>query len=283
MGVNSISGAYHGPVGDYHFDWSNKSSIMRMGAIMCHKVGGAAEDVVVYGEATAGEIIGPCLGMGRDPALTSYLPVDGDGICSAAAAQSPARSDFILAANSGAVAVGDYLIPTGAVGAVIPRPIGSSIPPVGRAVVAVADSASERYIYGEVLTPGIGTTGQRIMGWGNNAPTNNYSMASSNANHVNGHTPLFVVPAAGVIRNLFVKGKTAGGAGKTITFTVHKSSDGGTTWTATTLTCALTGTNTTASDTTHAPAVAAGDLLEIIVTSADVGALDADYANFIYE
>lgn len=287
MGVSSISEnstpAAHGDVGDYAFDWSNQSSIARAGAIACHKVGGAAEDIVLYGEATAGEVIGAIRTTSKDPTLTDYLATDGTGVCGTNVVQRPARTLLIAAANSGQITVGDYLIPTGAVGAVIPRPAGSNIPPVARALQTLADSASERYVYAEMLAPGIGTTGQRVMGWGANAPTTGYSMASSNANHVNGNTPLFVAPAAGKIRNLYAKGKTAPGSGKTVTFTVHKSSDGGATYSATALTCGVVGTATEGADNTHVVDVAKGDLLQIIVTTADVGALDADYANFIFE
>lgn len=284
MGVTSISGAAHGPISDYRFNWSNKSAIMRLGAIACHKVGGNAEDIVVYGEATAGEVIGPVLQMDREPTLTDYLPTDGDGVCSVAVAQRPARTNLILAANSGAVTFGDYLIPTSTVGAVIPRPAGSNIPPVARALESKADSASERYIYAEVLTPGIGTTGQRVSGIASDAPANAKSLNLHYTTLAASEVPLFVVPVAGIIRNLYAKMKTAPGAAKTVTYTVKKSSDGGATWSNTTLTCDVAGTNTSASDNAHAPAVAAGDFLAITITSADVGAAAGPTgANFIFE
>lgn len=283
MGVPSISNALHGQTGEERYNWSNQSAIMRAGAVVCHKVGGAAEDVVVYGEATAGEVIGPCSWTSKDPTLTDYLAQDDTGVCGMSVTQRPGRENFILAANSGAVAVGDYLIPTGVVGAVIPRPAGSNIPPVARALEAKADGASERYIYAEVLTPGIGVTGHRVSGFGNNAPTNNDYVLVQPANHTATATPLFAAPTAGIIRNLYVKLKTAGGAGKTLTYTVRKSSDGGATWADTALTCAVTGTATEGADNTNKVAVAKGDLLAIRITSADVGAADSTFANFIFE
>jgi hypothetical protein len=287
MGVSSISEnsipAAHGDIGDYAFDWSLQSSIGRAGAIACHKVGGAAEDVVLYGETGYGEVIGPIRTTSKDPTLTDYLPADSTGGCGVNIVQRPARTNFILAASSGAVAVGDYLIPTGVVGAVIPRPAGSNIPPVARALQAVADSASERYVYAEVLTPGIGTTGHRVSGFGNNAPANNDYVNVQVANHTATATPLFVAPVAGIIRNLYVKLKTAGGAGKTLTYTVRKSSDGGGTWADTALTCSVTGTATEGADNSNKVSVSKGDLLAIRVTSADVGAADSTFANFIFE
>lgn len=283
MAVSSISGAAHGDVSDYRRDFSNQSAIARAGAVMCHKVGGADEDVVVYGEASAGEVIGPCMSTSKDPTLTDYLPTDGTGVCNLSVAMAPGETNLILAANSGAVIPGDYLIPTGVVGAVIPRPAGSNIPPVGRALQAVADSASERYVFAEILTPGIGTTGQRVSGFGNNAPANNNYVIGYFGNHTATATPLFVAPAAGIIRNLYVKLKTAGGAGKTLTYTVRKSSDGGATFADTALTCDVTGTATEGADNTNKVAVSKGDLLAIRITSADVGAADSTFANFIFE
>jgi hypothetical protein len=219
----------------------------------------------------------------KDPTLTDYMATDGTGVCGLSVAMRPGMANFILAANSGAVAVGDYLIPTSTVGAVIPRPAGSNIPPVGRALEAKADSASERYIFGEILSPGIGTTGHRVSGFGANAPVNNDYLNVHFANHTATATGLFVAPATGIIRNLYIKSKTAPGAGKTLTYTVRKSSDGGATYSDTTLVATITGTNTEGADNTNKPAVTKGDLLAIRMTSADVGTADSSFANFIFE
>lgn len=284
MPVSSISGAAHGDITDYRRDYSNQSAIARAGAIACHKVGGADEDIVLYGEATAGEVIGPILSTSKDPTLTDYLPTDGTGVCNASVAMRPGMANFILAANSGAVIPGDYLIPTGTVGAVMPRPAGSNVPPVGRSLQTIADSASERYCFAEVLSPGIGVTGQRISGFGADVPADDDYLVGYYANHV-GTTPqhLFACPAAGIIRNLYVKSKTAPGGVLVVTYTVMKSSDGGATFSATALTCTITGTATEGADNTHAVAVAKGDILGIRVTSANVGTADESNANFIFE
>lgn len=286
MGVSSISEnstpAAHGDIGDYAFDWSLQSSIGRAGAIVCHKVGGAAEDVVLYGETGYGEVIGPIRTTSKDPTLTDYLPTDSTGCCGVNVVQRPARTNFILAANSGAVAVGDFLIPTGAVGAVIPRPVGSTVPPVGKALQAVADSASERYCYGEVLTPGTGRDGHRIQGFGVDAPANNKWLSAPAANHANAAVILGVAEADGFISNLQVNTEVAAGAGKAITYTVHKGVNAAG-LAATALTCDAGGTSRLAEDKTHRVAVSKGDVFAIKVTSADVGAATASYASFTIE
>jgi acetylornithine/succinyldiaminopimelate/putrescine aminotransferase len=71
--------------------------------------------------------------------------------------------------------------------------------------------------------------------------------------------------------------------GKTLTYTVRKSSDGGGTWADTALTCSVTGTATEGADNSNKVSVSKGDLLAIRVTSADVGAADSTFANFIFE
>lgn len=288
MGVPSISenstAAAHGDIADYRFDWSNQSAIARAGAVACHKVGGNAEDIVLYGETGYGEVIGPILSTSKDPTLTDYLPTDGTGCCGTSIGQRPGRTNYIVAGSSGAIAVGDLLIPTGAVGAVIPRPIGSVIPAVAKALQAVANSSSEQYIFAEILTPGGGGVGNRITGYGSDAPVNAKFLNAHYTTIANAAVPLFVCPAAGRIRDLFVKIKTAGGAGKTVTYTVQKSTNGGTSFADTTLTCGVVGTATTGSDTTHQPTVAAGDLLAIAITTADAGTADGpELATFRFE
>lgn len=283
MGVSTISGAAHGPVADYRFDWSNQSSIMRVGALMCHKVGGNDGEVVVYGEATAGEVIGPCLSMKYGTSLTEYLPTDGTGICSVSAPQRPGRADFILAASQGALVPGDYLIPTGTVGAVKKRPAGSNQPPVAKVLYAIANLAAEQYIYAEVLTGGGASSGIKISAFGADAPATNKWLSVNFANHANAAQHLFLVPATGKIRDLVVRGKTAPGAGKTITYTVHKSSDGGATFVATALTVDMVATAGPFADNTHIVDVTQGDVLAIKVTSADVGLADLSNATFAYE
>lgn len=283
MGVPSITGAAHGDITDYRRDFSNQSSIARAGAIACHKTSGSDEDIVLYGETGAGEVIGPIVSTSKDPTLTDYLPTDGTGVCGVSVAMAPGESNFILAASSGAVAVGDFLIPTGAVGAVIPRPVGSTVPPVAKALQAVADAASERYIFAEILTPGIGRTGQRIAGFGADAPVNNYYLTAPGQNHVNAAVVIGVALADGFISNLEVNTEAAPGASKTITYTVHKGVNKAG-LAATALTCDVAGASSRlGEDKTHRVAVSKGDVLAIKVTSADVGSATASYASFTIE
>lgn len=86
-------------------------------------------------------------------------------------------------------------------------------------------------------------------------------------NVASAQAPLAIVTRAGVLRSLRVSLNVAPGGSDTAIFTVQKSSDNGATWTDTTLTCTVTGSAKSASDTTHFPAVAAGDLLAVKAVS----------------
>lgn len=82
-----------------------------------------------------------------------------------------------------------------------------------------------------------------------------------------------VATRAGILRNLRVGLNVAPGGADTVIFTAQKSSDQGATWTDTTLTATITGSAKSASDTTHAPAVAAGDWVAVkMVSSAGTAA-----------
>jgi hypothetical protein len=78
---------------------------------------------------------------------------------------------------------------------------------------------------------------------------------------------LGVCARAAVLRNLACSTSTAPAGSDTAISVVQKSSDNGGTWSDTTLTATITGTAKAAQDYTHAPTVAAGDLLAIKVTS----------------
>ncbi len=82
------------------------------------------------------------------------------------------------------------------------------------------------------------------------------------------------VTRAGVLRRLYANLLTAPGGADTVAFTIQKSSDNGATWSDTTLTCTITGAAKGNSDTTHAPAVAAGDLLAVKMVSSAATAAD---------
>jgi hypothetical protein len=69
------------------------------------------------------------------------------------------------------------------------------------------------------------------------------------------------------VRNLGVTLQTAPAQGETVMVTISKSSDGGTTWVDTTLTCTINGPLLTGTDLTHWPLLASGDLLALKVVS----------------
>ena len=95
--------------------------------------------------------------------------------------------------------------------------------------------------------------------------------------------PLFVCDAPGKLRNLRCSLKTAPGGADTVIFAVLKSSDNGASWTATTLTCTITGAAKAASDKleAHAVDVAAGDLIAIrAISSAGTAAGPAATVSF---
>lgn len=97
--------------------------------------------------------------------------------------------------------------------------------------------------------------------------------APRSGNVASAQVPLGVATRAGIIRNLRASLSVAPGGADTVVFTVQKSSDQGATWTDTTVTCTITGAAKSAADTTHAPAVAAGDLLAVkMVSSAGTAA-----------
>lgn len=88
--------------------------------------------------------------------------------------------------------------------------------------------------------------------------------------------PRYVVRFTGEkIRNLRCNLGTAPGGSDTVAFTVQKSSDNGGTWSDTTLTCTITGTEKSAVDLTHEPSLTAGDLLAVKAVSSAGTAADA--------
>lgn len=122
--------------------------------------------------------------------------------------------------------------------------------------------------------------GKMVFGAGVDAPANNKWLSAPAANHANAAVILGVVEADGFIRNLQVNCDTAPGAGKTITYTVHKGVNVAG-LAATLLTCTASGaTSRLGEDKSNVVAVSKGDVLAIKVTSADVGAATATYASF---
>jgi hypothetical protein len=93
--------------------------------------------------------------------------------------------------------------------------------------------------------------------------------------HAAAQVKLCVIGATGVLQNLNASLGTAPGGADTYAVTVQKSSDNGSNWVDTTLTCTISAAGKSASDVTHLPAVAAGDLIAIKVISSGVTAAAA--------
>lgn len=286
MGVASISGADRGDHAEYVWNWSNQSSIMRYGALVAHKIGGNAREVLVAGEsASAGEIIGPCLQGSTEPSLSTYLPVDGTGATGIAVAQAPARAHYIVAPNN-AVAEGDLLIPTGTTGQVKPRPAGSNVQPVAKALQAVSSSASEQYVQGEALTPATGKVRQWIMAAGVNAATADYYLGDRSSNHVNPaaakNTPvIFQAIQDCTLKHFRASLEIAAGGAKVVNYLIKKGADAAAAnAAAASLTLTVTDPAKTASDDTTEISLTAGQCVVIKLTSADVGAAEHSRVQF---
>lgn len=81
-----------------------------------------------------------------------------------------------------------------------------------------------------------------------------------------------VVTRAAVLRNLNAALDTAPGGADTVVFTVQNSSNQGSSYSDTTLTCTISASGKSASDTAHTPAVSAGDYLAVKMVSGNVTA-----------
>lgn len=280
MGVSSISGADRGVHAEYAWNWSNQSSIMRFGALVAHKIGGNAREVLVSGEsASAGRVIGFALGGSTEPGLTTFLAVDGTGVTSLGVAQAPARVTVILVAGE-TVAEGDLLIPSGSVGALIKRPAGSTVPPVAKALQAVTGGASEMYCQAECLISGASADARFVVtGDATDTMTADYYVPKSGVHANPGaakNTPvLFYAPAACTISNFRVGLEVAPGATKTVTFNFKKGNTAAAAnAAAASVTVAIADTNTSNTNDTDSISLAAGQVLVCKVTSADVGAAE---------
>lgn len=98
-----------------------------------------------------------------------------------------------------------------------------------------------------------------------------------------GAVPIAIAQYAETIRNLWVDTGTAAGNTETLAATVIKSSDHGTTWSDTAVTCTITGnaggTAKSASDLVHTATLAAGDLvgIKLVSSAANVGLVRAGF------
>ena len=74
-----------------------------------------------------------------------------------------------------------------------------------------------------------------------------------------------IMPTAGTVKNLSVFVETAPGAGNSWVFTLRRGTPGGAT-SNTAVTCTISGTSQTCSDTTDTATYAAGDLVSVAIT-----------------
>lgn len=86
-------------------------------------------------------------------------------------------------------------------------------------------------------------------------------------NKASSAVPIYFAGRACTIQNLAVVAGTAPAGSDTVICTVQKSSDKGATWTDTALTATIPAAGTATYDTTHAVAIAKGDLLAVEAVS----------------
>ena len=169
MGVPQIPGVQNGdghPL--YTWNYSNKSAIMRFGALVAlsNLPSASPLDILVYGQvlapatAPATKLIGVCSLAGAENTLTTPLQPDDSGVTSTPVSSGLGRHKLILSPNSTLSQSAPYLMPDPLVpGNVIPWVEGSGCPPVARALDYPALSASEQYVEGEFLPGSLGLDG----------------------------------------------------------------------------------------------------------------------------
>lgn len=277
MAVSPITGASSGDHAEYVWLWSNKSTIARYGALMAHLIGGGQFDVVCNGETNSGKIIGPSLKGG--PEGSSALPADGSNIATMPIAERPAHAHYLIAPNN-TVAVGDFLIPTGTTGQVKPRPAGSNVEPVAKALEALTSTGTEQLLKGEVLTPGVDSGGFWVMAEGRDTLTTAYFLGAPGSAHINPaaakNTPIILLALQDcTLSNFRVGLDVAAGGAKVVTYNFKKGATAAAAnAAAASLTLAITDPALTNSDDTNTISLTAGQVLVIQVTSADVGAAE---------
>lgn len=169
MGVPQIPGVQNGdghPL--YTWNYSNKSAIMRFGALVAlsNLPSASPLDILVYGQVLAPattpamKLLGVCSLAGAENTLTTPLQPDDSGVTSTPVSSGLGRHKLILSPNSTLSQSAPYLMPDPLVpGNVIPWVEGSGCPPVARALDYPASSASEQYVEGEFLPASQGLDG----------------------------------------------------------------------------------------------------------------------------
>lgn len=119
--------------------------------------------------------------------------------------------------------------------------------------------------------PGTFTVSHRVFGAATSTSTATlkYLSAPATAAPAASAVDLGITTQACTIQNLKASMTTAPGGTDTCVFTVFTSTNDGTSYSATALTCTITGTATNAADTTHQVSVAAGVRLAVQINSSN--------------
>lgn len=276
MAVNPITGAESGDHTPYIWNWSNKSTGARYGALMAHSlaVGAQRFDVLMAGETSAGKPIGFCMKGG--PEGSSTLSADGSGISTMPIAERFGHAHALIAPNN-TVAFGDYLIPTGTTGQVKPRPAGSNVQPVAKALEALSSNAAEQLLKVEVMTGNSDNEGGYWVSCdATDTLTINYFVPKSGV-HVNPgaakNTPVVLEALQDcVVSNFRAALEVAAGGAKVVNYEFRKGNDAAAAnAAAASVTLTITDPAKTAEDNTNTISLTKGQVLVIKITSADVG------------
>lgn len=262
---------------DWHWGYTAQDTNLRSYSLCYSKVGGSAGDVVRGDHASKGKFVGINGYLTREPLSSGSIALDEP----ITVAKAPARMSAWFAPNT-QYNDGDLLVDNGA-DQVIPLPVGSNQPVIGQCSVTKLTGATEELGQLDLLSGQASLGKQPVFGFGADAPANNKWLAAPGQNHAASAVALGMAAAAGKIRNLAVKLSVAPGGTDAVTYTVHKSSDGGATWSATALTVTITGTATSAVDNTHIVSVSQFDVFAIKVTSSSVGSASISNATFQIE
>jgi hypothetical protein len=286
MPINSFGSiAGRGDRTDYRWGAVNADANTRLYSIMCHKVGGQPGEVVVNGHASAGEFAGINTTAPAEPISTNTLEdlaTLGVRAKNLTLALPPARVNLWAAPNT-VFAEGDKLFADGRNDRVKVMPVGSSAQVIAICKEAKTTGADPETIQGELIAPGTIAGGYNVSAFGIDGVTDAKWLSVTWSNHAASVQGLFMAPADGVIKNLTAKLKTAAGGGKTITVTVHRSTDGGATFSATLLLVNIVDPAVIASNIANRVTVTKGDIFAIKVTTADPGAAAGLSAVFQYE
>ena len=270
-GIPSINNG-HGDNKLWHRPAINADNNTRAYSLMYFKVGGNPGEVVVNGNAAAGSFAGINQTLPPEPIRTNTIEnmsTAGVGAKNLDLALAPSRINVWAAPNTTFVE-GGYLIADGS-DRVMPAPNGTTQELICQSLESKTTGADPELIWVEVLAPYARRAPQSFTGFGLDTPgAVDQWLKKEYANHTAAGTPaaLHVMDRNGKVSRLFIKLKTAPGAGKSLTYTLKRSQNGGATWADTGLTVTIADTATSAVDEVASHNVNAnqGDLLGIAAT-----------------